>query len=477
MNWRILIGSSWALLLFGHPPPSLAQPAVNQREPISVGVNLVTLRFTLRDRAGRAINTLAKEQFQIFEGNKAKEIAFFDPPKNQSGENKALWLAFLLDVSGSTFATRSEEIMAAQTFFDNVQDFTRIGIFGFTDKLILFQDFTRTRSLALKALAATRKHLGQTAIYRSIDALISRLNTSRVPSGDRKVVIVISDGMDGAYETAPQTIDLALSKNVILYTVLVPSAAQLYIAPTLGKDSGSPTTYQLNDERQEKEAAFARLSDLTGGEHFSGFETILDFDNILAQINQALFGNLYMIGYYTDHPYRDKTERNIRVAVKQPGLQPSAVFKRVPQNLQAKKNFIAALFENGISSWLSSELLFHEIGAEIDILPSRKEGGEFGLPFRIKVSPHTLERPERGGVRTQLGIVGILTDEEGNEVVRLREIFRVTLSPKELRQGRGVLYTNKLFAPPGVYRLKLVLLEIPSWKMTTFNKAVRIAAQ
>ena len=198
---------------------------------IRIDVNLVTLRFTVKDPAGRPANGLAQQQFSVLEDGVLQEIVFFDSPRNTTGAMKQLQLAFLLDISGSTFATRSEEITAAQTFLRNVHGFTRVGIFGFTDELVLFQGFTSNRSLARKALASTRRHLGKTAIYGSLNALIGQFDDAGKPE-IQNVVIVISDAMDDAYRRSAQTIALAGANNVVIYTILVPSAAQLYIRPS-----------------------------------------------------------------------------------------------------------------------------------------------------------------------------------------------------------------------------------------------------
>ena len=71
-------------------------------------------------------------------------------------------------------------------------------------------------------------------------------------------------------------------------------------------------------------------------------------------------------------------------------------------------------------------------------------------------------------------MIALLLDQQGREVVRLREVFRVDLEAKALREGRGIIYTNKLFAPPGDYELKLALLELHTWKLVAFESAVRV---
>lgn len=441
-----------------------------QKEPIRAEVNLVTVRFTVKDPQGRFMNTLTRDRFECFEGRVPRKIGFFEPPRNVDGKVDQLWLAFLVDVSGSTFSTRSEEIIAAQTFLDNVHNFTQVGIFGFTDKLLPFQPFTASREAALRAFGSARQHLGQTAIYDSLETLISRMK-SQGASGDRKVIIVISDGMDNAYYKADRVIKSARLENVKLYTILVPSAAQLYIGPASANSKN-----RTSGDQERKEAGFTRLSQETAGKHFGGLEAILDFDETLAVINDDIFGNLYSIGYYTDNPHQEKQERNVRVDVDVPEARVSSLFKNLPERSLAKKRFIAALFDDAARWQLpkNAQTHFREIGAEIDLLIPRREGGRIGVPFRIKISPYTLRATEKGGVRSQMGVIGVLLDRQGNEVVRLREFFRVDLPPKEIRDGRGIIYTNKLMVPPGVYDLRIALLEIATWKMTAFEDVVRV---
>jgi len=443
---------------------------------IRVDVNLATLKFVVKETDGRLINHLNQDRFRVFEGGALQEIVFFEPPRNTAGEMGPLRLAFLIDMSGSTLATRAEELAAAGTFLETLHDFTEIGIFGFTDKLMRLQNFTSTRSLAQKALREAGEHLGPTALYNSLNALILRMKD--LPGSAQNVVILISDGIDDAYRIAPQSVSLAQSNNVVIYTVLVPSAAQLYIGPSSPLVPPGAST-SAGDDREAKELAFASLSLRTDGEHFSGFETILNFGEVMAQINDDVFGNLYSMGYYTDDPYLSKEERNIRVEIAYPNAYIPARFETLPERSTVKREIIAALFDDDAMNRVPNNLhvTFREIGADLDLLSQQQQGGQIGLPFRIKISPFSLQRTEKGDIRTGFGVIALLMDQQGSEVARLREIFRVNLEAKEIRAGRGIIYTNKLFAPPGIYALKIALLEMATWKMTAFARDVRIRAQ
>ncbi len=415
------------------------------------------------------VNTLTQEDFRVIQGGREREIAFFRPPRKRTADLGRLWIAFLLDVSGSTFATRAEEIMAAQNFLDNIHLFTQIGVFGFTDKLLVFQEFTSRKELAERAFAAARPHQGRTAIYESVEALIAPLGTRARP-GDGKVLILVSDGMDDAYHRAERAAALALREDVRIYTILVPSAKALPTAPGL--------VAAEDPKEEEKAAAFARLAVKTGGMHFSGIETILDFDSTLAQINDDVFGNLYSIGISGDPAPGIDPDSTAIVTTSNSKLLVSRPFTRAPGRLRAKKKFIEALFYSEVELGAPGDegLERYELGADVDILRPRGQiSGKVGLPFRIKISPYTLSREPDGDVRTQLGIIGQLVDADGREVVRMREFFRATLERKELRDGRGIIYTNKVFVQPGRYNLRLALLEIPTWKMFFFQRDVRVS--
>ena len=455
-------------LALGQEPPEVSD------QTIRVDVNLVTLRFAVRDGAGGFVNDLGVEDFRVLQNGLPQDVVLFEPPHNTAGRSGRLWLAFLLDVSGSTFATRAEEIVAAQKFLDNVTDATQTGIYGFTDKLIPFQDFTGDRAVALKAFREARKHLGRTAIYDSLQSLLSILSTRAKPT-DRKAVIVISDGLDEAFQKSAAAISRARIEGVRLYTILVPSAAQIYIGPSSVSSDNAYAVNQADEQRQVKEAAFAQLSTRTGGKHFSGFEAILDFDDTLAQINDDLFGNLYTLGYYADEFAPVSRAPNIDIQLQRAGLLVSQPFTTLPRNLAAKKSLIAAFFEKSEGNALPLEGEFQEIGAEMDVLTPRREGGLIGLPFRIKINPFSFGGSNRRGVNTQLGVIGLLVDSQGREAVRLREIFRVDLDAKDIREGRGILYTNKLLAPAGSYQLRVALLELATWRLTSFERPVRIS--
>jgi len=465
----------WAWM-FTSTPLSAQQDDTSQGDRFKVGVNLVTLRFTVTDSRGDFVSNLPQDRFTVLENGAEQQISMFNKPRNRDRRPRKLWLAFLIDVSGSTFATRSEEIIAAQTFLDNVTLPTRLGVYGFTDQLIPFQGFTSDRSLVLAAMRQARKHLGQTAIYTSLNSLLRLMQDLADPEA-RKAVIVISDGLDDAYNRSTSSTSLARELGTVIYTIQVPSSAQIYVG---GDSKTQDPAMQSNGTsfEEQKISAFRGLSRQTKGLAFSGFETILDFDETLAEINDHLFGNLYSISYYSQSPEPARLENNIFVRTANPKLRVASAFKKIPRHFDAKRSVLQVFFDTtgkkSIEPFLAEH--FNDIGADIDIL---KQGGgsserPMGLSFRIKVNPFSFRGAYGRGVYTQLGVLGLLLDPHGNEIVRLREIFRVGLSAREIKNGKAIIYNNRLLAPPGDYTFMAAILEVSSWRMKSFYRNVSI---
>ncbi len=452
--------------------PAQAQDSTAQTR-FTVDVNLVTLRFTVRDGAGSFINDLNSSDFSVSENGRMQEISIFEKPRSMEQASGTTWVAFLLDVSGSTLATRSEEILAARTFFENIQSSVMVGVFGFTDELMIFQEFTDNRGRVLEAFSAADRHRGQTAIYKASSQLLAAMNQKAQP-GDRKVIIVLSDGMDDEFRRSSSTAALARESSAVFYTVWVPSAAFMYSGPAAEESE------KVREDRQLKRESYASLSVSTGGRHFGGFEAILDFDNVMAQINDEVFGNLYTVGYYSDLGGRGKRDRDIHMRFSGNGKEAyniRGIYENLPDLVQSKKQFIEALFDSGATQPLTGRITgFRDFGAEVDVRKASFDGENASVPYRIKISPFTIPLNSKGNIDTQFGYIGLLSDAQGEEVLRLRGVFSVKLTRNQIMDdGRGILYNGTFTVPPGRYFFRMAVLRIPTWEMAVVDKILQIS--
>jgi VWFA-related protein len=429
-----------------------------------VDVNFVSIRFSVRDKSSNFVNNLRESDFTVFEDGVKQKIAYFDPPE-QGAVSRPVTLTFLLDVSGSTFATRTEEIAAAENFLKNVPVGTETGVYGFAERLYKFQDFTSNSGQVVKGFERARKPMGRTNLYTSLAEVIQILN--RRQDGKRRVVVIVSDGEDPDIGRAESVIRLAMQNNVTVYAIWVPSARAVLV------NEMEPATRIPIDQQH---ATFASVAERTGGRGFESFESIIDFEGTLAEINAALFGSLYTVGYYTSDPNADRLSRRIEVSSTHPDYHVLGVFANLPERLRAKKQFVAALFNNSGLTGLSGDLhtKFHEIGAELDLLPVKANPERNGFPFRIHVYPYSLAGFSERNMRTHLGIVGVLFNSKGEEVSRIRDFLEVNLTRTDIQMGRSIVYNSKVFAPPGQYSFRLAVLDLNNWRMTAFQNEVSV---
>ena len=77
---------------------------------ISVDVNLVLLRVTVRDRKGGLVSGLNKDNFQVLENRAPQTIRFFQH------EDAPVAVGLVVDKSGSMGRKRKDVIAAALTF-------------------------------------------------------------------------------------------------------------------------------------------------------------------------------------------------------------------------------------------------------------------------------------------------------------------------------------------------------------------------
>jgi len=433
-----------------------------------VDVNLVTVRFSVKDSQGRFVNQLQRSDFTLYEEGVKQAITFFEPPR-KNGPGAPVALTFLLDVSGSTYGTRGEEIAAAESFLQNVPAGTEVAVYGFSDKLTRFQDFTASAAQLNKGFRQAHRDIsGRSNLYKSLSELT--LHLTRRQDGKRRVVVIISDGEDPDVKSAEPALRTAMQNNVTIFSIWVPSVQSVMVEET-------PSSHKEALDRQH--AAFFSLAERSGGRSFESFESIVDFEGTLAEINASLFGSLYTLGFITSDPYADRLARNIQVVMNRSDYQVQGVFANLPERLRAKKHFVSALFNNSRLSSMPLDLhsTFHEIGGELDLLPMKASGTLQGLPFRLLVSPYSLAGFSLKQVRTQLGLVGVLVDSRGKEISRVRDFIDVNLSRNDIQTGKMIIYNGKVLAPPGEYTLRLALLDLSNWRMTAFENKVTFGKQ
>ena len=251
---RLATLTAIAVLAFGAASvPSAGQAQANNRpvaaasppdEPVttmSVQVKVVNVLATVRDKHGKIVNGLTKDDFSLTEDGRPQTLKYF-----ARDTDLPLTLGLLVDTSMSQRRVLNEERDASESFLAQVlrEDKDKAFVIHFDREVELSQDLTssheqlRTALESLQTPQFTRtsgggggsndpgsgrgrgsgRHGGGTLLY---DAVFLASDELMKKQPGRKAVIVLSDGVDmGSRESLEAAIESAQRANTIVYSIL-----------------------------------------------------------------------------------------------------------------------------------------------------------------------------------------------------------------------------------------------------------------
>lgn len=253
----LLIG---ALLLVGTPRLDAAQQDPPVPDPpaakFSSAVDVVSVTAVVRDRKGRFVRDLDRQDFTVMESGQSREILDF-----RSESDGPIKLAMLFDVSGS-MQLGSKAIdarQAARQVFSAMRPGDEAALYVFDSSLHQASAFTSDVAVLETALEKLDKPYGQTSLYDAVAGTARHIAKQERGSGalqQRRAVVVLTDGVDtGSRLTAAAVSGIASEIDVPVYVLAVMSAID---DP---RESTAPRSAELN-------SALGNLSRWTGGELF-----------------------------------------------------------------------------------------------------------------------------------------------------------------------------------------------------------------
>jgi Ca-activated chloride channel family protein len=255
---------------------------------ISVNVDRVNVLFTVANGRGKFIRNLAKGDFRVYEDDQLQDISNFS-----TETNLPLNVAFLIDSSGSVRDKIRFERQAADTFFSSAlrPGKDKAFVMSFDTKTAILQDYTDNPSLLS---AAVQKIIpgGSTSLYDAIlEAAVRRL----AGQNGRRVILVVSDGMDNSSHISLQKTLEALQKSDVV----------LYAISTNGIDLIDPR------DRKTGDANLNELAKETGGRALFP-SRVKDLERSFSRVSDELRSQ-YSLAYGPTNGKRDGTYRRIRV--------------------------------------------------------------------------------------------------------------------------------------------------------------------
>ncbi len=306
----------------------------------STDVKVVNVLATVRDKQGKIISDLTKDDFDLLEEGRPQTIRYFTRETDLP-----LTLGLLVDTSLSQRRVLGEEKDASRRFVEKVlrEDRDQTFLIHFDHDTELLQDLTSSRAKLEHALdnvalpddarpqfgngggsypgggGRRRSNQPGTTLYDAVFLASDELMRKRM---GRKALILLTDGVDNGSKTSlPESIESAQRGDTLVYSIWFTGEEQ-QAAPYGGggfggrrRGGGFPPAMQ--SQRPDGKKILQQISRETGGGFFE-VSRKMSIDQIYDRIEEEL-RNQYSLGFTPA-----KTDgfgfRRISVTVKQKGM-------------------------------------------------------------------------------------------------------------------------------------------------------------
>jgi Ca-activated chloride channel family protein len=179
-------------------------------------IELVSVAAVVRDRRGRVVRDLSREDFQVFDGGESRPIIEF-----ADAEADAISIALVVDVSGSMAAAAN--LAAARRVVDHVLAWMKpgsdeIALFSF-DRVLREEEPFTTDLGRMSATIGRLEAWGMTSMWDALGGTAQRL---RARPSKRRAIILLTDGNDNASRLSSEEVASgALAADMPVYVVAV----------------------------------------------------------------------------------------------------------------------------------------------------------------------------------------------------------------------------------------------------------------
>ncbi|HEU4595220.1 MAG TPA: VWA domain-containing protein [Pyrinomonadaceae bacterium] len=262
----------------------------SEEEVVRVRTDLVTVPVFVTDSDGRRVPGLRQSDFEVRDGGRAVETSYF------AAGTERVALLFLLDASGSTRDLITQQRETALAIFTRFGARSRVAVMHFRERPELALPFTTDIRKAREAFRISAQPDRRTSIFDAALAAVRVFAQGERQSAERRIVILISDGLDTASAARAATvINEAHAGGVSFYVIHLP----LF----------TPREGRLVARRPSK--GFRELAEQTGGRFFtvgdarSALDPRAEYD--LGPVFKAIADDLlgqYVLGYYAGEAER-----------------------------------------------------------------------------------------------------------------------------------------------------------------------------
>jgi Ca-activated chloride channel homolog len=281
----------------------LPQAPIERRPPqpqvptIKVETRLVNVAVNVVDEHGAPVPGLTQDDFQISEDSHPQKISFFE-----KDSTTPLSIVLAIDASGSVLADARLEKEAAKHFINALlRDQDELDLMDFSDTVREIVPFTNQKKEIEHGLNDLQPG-DETVLYDAIYLGAQRLAATRQDAGRRRVLVLITDGVDTKGTRYEQALEQAQRAGAMVYSMII-----VPVEADAGRNTGG-------------EHALIQMARDTGGKYYY-VEDPKDLEPAFAHLSDDL-RTQYVLGYYAPQNLRhDQAFRAIGVQMKDPALR------------------------------------------------------------------------------------------------------------------------------------------------------------
>jgi VWFA-related protein len=291
----------------------------------STDVKVVNLLATVRTKKNEIVRDLTKDDFVLLENGRTQNIQYFSKESDLP-----LTVGLMIDTSMSQQRVLDSERTASFRFLNQVlrDSKDRLFVMQFDMAVQLRQPLTSSRRELENILpyidTPTRRELSMQAGGGTLlfDAVVQASNTVLKNQGNRKAMVVLSDGGDnGSNATLTDAIEAAQRADTLVYCIYFTDSSYPVPRFPFGGSVGKGNLVRLS---KETGASFYEVTKKQG----------------IDQIYQAIQDELrsqYNLGFISDQPNIISEFRTLKLSTKQKGLV-----------VQARERYWAKSFANAV---------------------------------------------------------------------------------------------------------------------------------
>ena len=297
------------------------------------------------------------------------------------------------------------------------------------------------------------------------------------PIEQKKAILYFSAGMQRSGQDNQVELRTAINAAVLAHVSIYPVDTRGLQAVVPGGDarqasgrgqtlfSGRGVSRQFAQLAASQDTLTSLAAD-TGGRAFTDTN---DFGEAFTRVVRDMSA-YYLLGYSSSNTVKDGRFRRIQVRVKRDGYRVEA-----RAGYFAERDF--AHTNRGDRETQLQEQLFSPVSSTD--LPVMMTGGYFRMaadkyyvPIAVAVPGYAVPLSEKEGV--SLDVLGIVSDEQGRPLGRMRETMKFPAAAGATLAGKQVLYQSGVTLPPGRFSVKVVVRENATGKIGSFEAPLTV---